>query len=437
MFSLQRANTWEISESENESEEKKLSSCSKSEIANQDISINQDTLINELEASATSPGKRRRRTRGEAQDSSEASKEKQSSERIRRKKNLEELKEAREAAEAKRTHRRKEREKLREQKALERQWKKEAVDKLNQIKPENLIKRLRINVHAGLLQDSGCDLLLRTLDDLHWKCIIENEGLPNSISWTRSNHEQIVDDLQDEAMEEDQVLMVISKIELENLVMSYKTEANQSTAVGLVTKGEESLFQQLTVYLSRNFGKVVTILVVTHQRRLGSWDVDEDDQHHMDIEELSVHLQLYWNVAIHFLFGWQEMVNHVVAVTKALSKRPYKAMSVESDLGFCLEGSWSAGVRVDRDGHGLALVWMRQIQQLNRVSETTAKTVISAFPSPALLMRAYEDLPFEQRRMLLADLIVVGGAREKRVGPELSGRIHRLLTSQNPQLLLD
>lgn len=41
-------------------------------------------------------------------------------------------------------------------------------------------------------------------------------------------------------------------------------------------------------------------------------------------EQLLVHLQLYWNVAVHFLFGWQEVTDHVIAVTKALSKRPYK-----------------------------------------------------------------------------------------------------------------
>lgn len=40
--------------------------------------------------------------------------------------------------------------------------------------------------------------------------------------------------------------------------------------------------------------------------------------------QLLVHLQLYWNVTVNFLFGWQEVTDHVVAVTKALSKRPYK-----------------------------------------------------------------------------------------------------------------
>lgn len=57
---------------------------------------------------------------------------------------------------------------------------------------------------------------------------------------------------------------------------------------------------------------------------------------------------------------------------------------------------------------------------------------------PLLLQQAYEELPSEEeRRRLLADLTVVGGAKERRVGPELAGRIHRLLTSQNPHLLLD
>lgn len=115
---------------------------------------------------------------------------------------------------------------------------------------------------------------------------------------------------------------------------------------------------------------------------------------------------------------------------------------------------------MDRDGRGLAQVWTRQIQQLNRVSVPTARAVTTAYPSPSLLLQvrccethlryctvslfqslcqqAYEELPSEEeRRRLLADLTVGGGVKERRVGPDVSGRIHRLLTSQNPHLLLD
>nr|XP_021325918.1 probable crossover junction endonuclease EME2 [Danio rerio] len=122
--------------------------------------------------------------------------------------------------------------------------------------------------------------------------------------------------------------MVISPDELEDMLSSHKTVSNLSAPIGEIHEGAESLLQHLYKYLSRTEGKVVTILVIGYQRRSASWDEDELDfqlnEHHMDTEELLVHLQLYWNITVRFLSSWQEVTNHVVAVTKALSKRPYK-----------------------------------------------------------------------------------------------------------------
>lgn len=42
---------------------------------------------------------------------------------------------------------------------------------------------------------------------------------------------------------------------------------------------------------------------------------------------------------------------------------------------------------MDRAGRGLALVWRRQIQQLNRVSLEMASAVVDAYPSPQLLVQ--------------------------------------------------
>ncbi|XP_056593934.1 probable crossover junction endonuclease EME2 isoform X2 [Triplophysa dalaica] len=290
-----------------------------------------------------------------------------------------------------------------------------------------------------LLQDVGCDVLLKTLDGLSWRSRIEDQGLHNSVRWTRQALQGEEED-ENGAVEEDQVLMVISQNDFHDIVTSHNKNTNQLAPTGEMIKGAESLFQRLSEYFNRVSGKVVTILVTGQHERGGSWDEDDVDSHfyHLETEELLVHLQLYWNVAVHFLFGWEEVTDHVIAVTKALSKRPYKALCGDPELGFCMDGSWSGGVRVDRDGRGLAQVWTRQIQQLNRVSVPTAKAVTTAYPSASLLLQAYEELPSEEEsRRLLADLIVGGGVKERRVGPDVSGRIHRLLTSQNPHLLLD
>ncbi|KPP73771.1 putative crossover junction endonuclease EME2 [Scleropages formosus] len=151
-----------------------------------------------------------------------------------------------------------------------------------------------------------------------------------------------------------------------------------------------------------------------------------------------VFLQLYKNVCVMFLESWQDLTDHVCAITKALSKRPMKRLTEEPSLPFCVEGSWASGVRVGKDGCGLQQVWSRQVQQLNRVSRSVAVAVTTAFPSPQMLLQAYKDSHSEaERKGLLADLPVKSDERERRVGPEISSRLYRLLTSYNPQLVLD
>lgn len=44
--------------------------------------------------------------------------------------------------------------------------------------------------------------------------------------------------------------------------------------------------------------------------------------------QVLVYLQLCKNISLVFLDGWQEVTNHVCAVTKALSKRPFKYAAV-------------------------------------------------------------------------------------------------------------
>lgn len=43
----------------------------------------------------------------------------------------------------------------------------------------------------------------------------------------------------------------------------------------------------------------------------------------------------------------------------------------------------------------------------------------------------------EKRKGLLAGLIVKSGGKERRIGPEISARVYRCFTVQNPELVLD
>ncbi|XP_049419606.1 probable crossover junction endonuclease EME2 isoform X1 [Epinephelus fuscoguttatus] len=329
-----------------------------------------------------------------------------------------------------------------EEKRQEQQKRREAAENLKSLRPENCLRCLTVCIDPALLQQDGSDILLDALAAFEWRFSIETQQLPCSITWTRDLPQQGEDGKG--SVEEEQVVLVLSLTDFMDTVISVKKMLDSEEE----ETGAGSFLSPILECLNRDAKKVVTLLVTDSQPdyRMDACGVhllDETLQsklgmENVDIEEVLVYLQLCKNISLVFLNDWQEITNHVCGVTKALSKRPFKLLTERAELPFCVDGSWASGVRVERDGSGLIQVWSRQIQQLNRVSPAVASTVTAAYPSPQLLLQAYQSLESEEaRKGLLAGLLVKSGGKERRIGPELSARVYRCLTAQNPQLVLD
>lgn len=117
---MPRVNTWDISASENESDEVKPSSSSC-------VILEQDAPTSSRSCSGGADGV------------------KISGRRKRRRRRREEVQEELETRKAAKEKQRKEKEK----KLQEQQWRKEAAERLNLLKPENFIKSLTAHIHAG------------------------------------------------------------------------------------------------------------------------------------------------------------------------------------------------------------------------------------------------------------------------------------------------
>lgn len=327
-----------------------------------------------------------------------------------------------------------------EEKKLEQQRRREAAEKLRSLRPDNILKCLTVCIDPALLQQEGSDIILGTLAHFEWNFVIESQQLTHSITWTRQLPQE-----GDKTVEEEQVLLVIGWSDFLDLETAVKKMLDNEEDE---TRGK-SYLDPLLEFLNRNATKVVTVLVTDSPLEYTSSfsENSEDSQEtlesemgldQLDIEEVLVYLQLYKNVSTVFLDSWQDVTNQVTAVTKALSKRPCKVLTERAELPFCVDGSWASGARVERDGSGLDQVWSLQIQQLNRVSPAVASTVTAAYKSPQLLLQAYKSLESEEERKgLLAGLLVKTGGKERRIGPEISSRVYRCFTSQNAQLVLD
>ncbi|XP_071397466.1 probable crossover junction endonuclease EME2 [Centroberyx affinis] len=446
MSVLQRAKTWEISESEeSDADTKPDLKCDESR---QTVAVKPDCDKDQssheksktLSASAT---KSESTSRGSRLSPPRVKSGTPSPARKRRSK--EELEADRLKAKERKESRERQREakaKEKEEKRREQERRREAAEHLKRLRPENCLRCLTVCVDPAVLQHHGSDILLDTLVTFEWKFSIESQQLPHSITWTRDLPEQGEDSKG--PVEEEQVVLVQGLTDFMDMVICVKKMLESDGE----ESGVESFLSPLLECLNRDANKVVTVLVIdslTNYRTkaygghsLGQMLQSQLGMEALDIEEVLVYLQLYKNISLVFLDGWQDITDHVCTVTKALSKRPFKLLTERAELPFCVDGSWASGVRAERDGLGLSQVWSRQIQQLNRVSPAVASTVTAAYPSPQLLLQAYQSVESEEEKKgLLAGLLVKSGGKERRIGPEISARVYRCLTAHNPQLVLD
>ncbi|XP_061823647.1 uncharacterized protein [Nerophis lumbriciformis] len=215
MTTLPTPKIWEISDSDNDGDEGaqgdlKGSSCVKFALA--------PPLSDGCER--PSPSKKRR-----SREELEADKEK-----ARERKDAREKKRAAKVLE-------------REEKRKELQKRKEAAEHVNSLKPENFIKCFTVCIDPVVLQQEGSDILLGTLSSNEWKYRIEQQQLPNSITWTRDLPQG---EEGGETVEEDQVVQVLGATEFLDMLISVKTIID--------SKGEDST-------LCRDAAKVLSVLV--------------------------------------------------------------------------------------------------------------------------------------------------------------------------------
>ncbi|NXJ12810.1 EME2 endonuclease, partial [Odontophorus gujanensis] len=295
------------------------------------------------------------------------------------------------------------------------------------LRPERCLRLLEVCVDPGFLEDPGSDIWIKALSSLECKHSFEPQAIPCSITWRRNmpSVPSAPDDCMVKTEEEKEVLVLLEPADflkrLYSLTQVIQPDLNQvlplASLEGSSTKSYSLAVVGLDAYRCDLLG--------TDGEQQG-W-------------EAQVVLQLWGNIGVQFLDTWQEFGEHVSALTKAIARRPYKSQ-LEMQLSFCTAGVSGRGLRVEKDGTGLWQVWKRQIQQFNRVSPATAAAIAEAYPSPRLLVQAYEECSTEDEKLLLLSNIPVKSdfsGKDHRVGPDLSRRIYLFMVSTNPDLILD
>ncbi|NXU24055.1 EME2 endonuclease, partial [Thalassarche chlororhynchos] len=283
----------------------------------------------------------------------------------------------------------------------------------------------------GLLKDPGSDAWVTVLSSLDCKYSFEPQAIPCSITWRRNMPSTLStpDGPMVKAEEEKEVLVLVEPEDfLKRLFSLTQPDLNQVLPLAGLEGSSTKTYSLAVVGLD------------AYRRGSGSQKGFTGVSPLSLLLQALVVLQLWGNIEVLFLDTWQEFGQHVSALTKAIAKRPYKRQLESQELPFCAAGAFASGMRVEKDGTGLWQVWKRQIQQFNRVSPATAAAIAEAYPSPSLLLQAYEECSTEdEKRLLLSDIPVKSdvSGKDRRVGPDLSRRIYLFMVSTDPDLVLD
>ncbi|XP_032562930.1 crossover junction endonuclease EME1 isoform X2 [Chiroxiphia lanceolata] len=329
--------------------------------------------------------------------------------------------------------RRKEREAKRRLQEEEKERKRALAKTLKAQRPGECQKYITVVLDPVLLQVEGGEQILRALEAANYSCVVENQAVPCSITWRRKT----VSSQKVDSCTEGQ------KMTLQSYV-AHVMEKLPGKILALAVVGVENYFRSLGVQSKQRLQQAAVPGNQEEQRKGRKRKINDSglELTRMDMEEALVDLQLCTQVQVSFFDSCEELGEYATMFTKAVAEAPFKREREDTGFSFYLEKRWCGGVKVDHSGKGLLKVWNRQIQQFNRVSPAMAEAIVSAYPSPQLLIQAYGKCSSDQEREnMLANIPVHRGegvtATSRRIGPELSRRIYLQMTSHNPDLCLD
>uniref|UniRef100_A0A8C5X4T9 Essential meiotic structure-specific endonuclease 1 n=1 Tax=Malurus cyaneus samueli TaxID=2593467 RepID=A0A8C5X4T9_9PASS len=303
----------------------------------------------------------------------------------------------------------------------------------------------------------GGEQILSALQAANYSCVFENHAVPCSITWRRKTVSSQMGG-GDEWTEEPNVLVLLGLKEFlsmnadgcaerQETLQNYVTgvmEQMPGKILAMAVVGVENYFRSLQVQTKQRLRRSSVSGSQNKRGKRRKKEVDDSglDLTRTDVEEALVDLQLSTQVQISIFESNEELGEYATMFTKAVAEAPYKRERENTGFSFYLEKGCCGGVKVDPSGKGLLKVWKRQIQQFNRVSSEMAEAIVSAYPSPQLLIQAYERCSSDQEREnMLANIPVHRGegvtATSRRIGPELSRRIYLQMTSHDPDLCLD
>ncbi|XP_062508074.1 crossover junction endonuclease EME1-like isoform X2 [Corticium candelabrum] len=314
--------------------------------------------------------------------------------------------------------------------------------------------------------------IMATLNELEIKVEVVSSNVPWSVTWQRAIFKQeLLHDYSEvlvptRFVEENEVVVLWPASEFVNMVEAschqqmssvYHSQSTAKECVKqlvtsmspkrctIVIYGLEKYYRRMKTKVNREYRSAVleaTNDVATSQpKKKTKKSAEGSTVTHVNVEEVLAELSVYVPCQIHKYESGHEIGQYLARMTKAVADAPYDRRKNQTALSAILCDVGKGTVKVFEDGSGFGTLWKQQLMQFPSVSAQVAHAIASVYTSVRSLREAYKNCgSIREAQNLLQDIMVQRGvgilASNRRVGPELSRKIHAVFTSQHPDTKL-
>lgn len=285
------------------------------------------------------------------------------------------------------------------------------------IKPGECNKYLKAVIN--LQPKISCSKILSSLSEIGIRTKITSSSTPSTVTWKRETNKRIITDagevIEFDNVEKDEPYLLIV-LEADDFVKA----AKENQLLNVVQAAQELLPVQVQS----------TTLVI-----YGLKDYCRKNRNAIGIKETEIkltQLQLIANCS-HRLHETPDDIALTVAQTsKAIAEEPYKSKQNHKLDQEQMYLTSDVKVAANEDPASLARLWQTQLISLPKVTYEVAQSITKEYPLPRLLIEAYKTS--QNPTAMLADIPIIKTgplAKTRRIGPELSRKIHTLMMSKN------
>ncbi|KAL3876048.1 hypothetical protein ACJMK2_033933 [Sinanodonta woodiana] len=329
------------------------------------------------------------------------------------------------------------------------------------------LKYISVYIDPNILNTCGLGaVIFKSCEDLGVRCITERQSVPCTILWKRQFIEgSLSQEMEVESttceVEEGDLLALIPTPDFVEMVNNFKLKQqgrgdgvgpslqeyfqmikmhHPNKSVTALVQGMEQYFRDRKTQTKRQHRDAILSADPNYQQKGNKQRKGHIDKtvSRVEVEESVTDAQLQTGCMTLMIETAEDVGDLVKRFTKAVAEKPAKIDRNDAIFSFNEEG---CGVKVDKLGGGLLKVWKHQLMQFKNISPDIADAIVAVYPSPRLLLQAYRNCTTEKEsQRLLENIVVRRGAgvleTSRRVGKEISQRIHLLMTCEDPSAVL-